>query len=123
MNLNDPGAWVKQDLGTTVNAGDTLAVMFSAMGGDQFTTKAGMIDVSFLIGSTEYSQTFDLTSTHAVNTWGALTLTKIIGVSGNLSVIFRNHYVEGDRLPYNWGPGNISRAWLDNVSDVSVTHP
>jgi hypothetical protein len=28
MNLNDSGAWVKQDLSTTVNVGDALSVTF-----------------------------------------------------------------------------------------------
>ncbi|MCX6876572.1 MAG: DUF6288 domain-containing protein [Verrucomicrobia bacterium] len=120
MNLCDQGGWVKQDLGTTVNTGDTLAVTFHVMVDKIFTDPRSAMDAAFVVGSTEYGQTFD-TSNQAANAWVPITLTKTIAVSGKLSVIFRNHGIEADRAPYPWGVGNISRAWLDNISNVSVT--
>ena len=100
MNLNDGGGWVKQDLGTTVNAGDILSVTFSVMSD----TAPGQIAAAFLVGGTPtvYSQTF--TNPQNAGTWVSYTLTDTIGTSGNLSIEFSN--VSG-------------RLWLDNVSNVT----
>ena len=102
MNLNDGGGWVKQNLGTSVTAGDTLAVTFQVMSD----TAAGQIAVEFQVGAgpTVYTQTFNNPQNNG--TWVSYTLTKTVGVSGNLSVKFSN--VSG-------------RLWLDNISDVTVT--
>ena len=100
MNLNDGGGWVKQDLGTTVNAGDTLSVTFEVMSDNA----PGVIAATFLVGTgpTAYSQTF--TNPQNAGTWVSYTLTDTIGTSGNLSIEFST--VSG-------------RLWLDNVSNVS----
>ena len=103
-NLNGDGTgWIRQDLGTTVNAGDTLAVTFHVMSD----TAAGQIAAAFQVGAgpTEYSQTFNNPQNN--NTWVSYTLTQTIAVSGNLSLKFSN--VSG-------------RLWLDNVGNVSVTN-
>ena len=101
-HLNDSGGWIKQDLGTTVNVGDTLSVTFQVMSD----TAQGQIAAAFQIGTgpTVYSQTF--TNPQNNGTWVPYTLTKTIGVSGNLSVKFTQ--VSG-------------RLWLDNISAVTVT--
>jgi hypothetical protein len=101
VNLNDSGGWVKQDLQTTVNAGDTLSVTFYVMSD----TAPGQIAASFLVGDgpTEYSQTFD--NPQNSGTWVPYTLTQTIADSGNLSLQLSQ--VSG-------------RVWLDNVSNVSV---
>ena len=105
MNLNDTGGWVKQDLGTTVNVGDTLSVTFSVMSDSEF----GAIDASFLVGPTPavYHLNFDTSDNgHSLNTWYNYTFTTApITEAGNLSLQFSQ--VSG-------------RLWLDNVSDVSV---
>ncbi len=100
MNLNDGGGWVKQNLGTTVTVGDTLAVTFHVMSD----TAPGEMTATFTVGATEYSQNFINPQNNG--TWVPYTLTKTIGVSGNLSVKFT--HVSG-------------RLWLDNISDVTVT--
>jgi len=101
MNLNDSGGWVKQDLGTAVNAGDTLSVTFQVMSD----TAQGQIAAALLVGTgpTVYSQTF--TNPQNSGTWVSYTLTDTIGTSGNLSLEFSN--VSG-------------RVWLDNVSNVTA---
>ena len=102
VNLNDAGAWVKQDLGTAVNAGDILSVTFNVMSD----TAPGEIAAAFLVGDgpTEYSQTFNNPQNNG--TWVPYTLIKTIEVSGNLSLRCSN--VSG-------------RVWIDNISNVSVT--
>jgi len=103
-NLVDTGRAITQNLGATVNAGDTLSVTFQVMR-DQY--GSGLLQASFLVGTTEYSQTFD-TSTQTTGAWVPLTLNQTIptGVSGNLSLRF----------------GNVSgrAGWLDNIGNVSV---
>ena len=103
MNLNDSGGWVKQDLGTTVHAGDTLAVTFHVMSD----TAPGQITATFTVGSTDYSQTFS--NPQNKGTFASYTLTKTVGagVSGNLSVKFTQA---------------SGRLWLDNISNVSWTY-
>ena len=103
MNLNDSGGWVKQDLGTTVHAGDTLAVTFHVMSD----TAPGQITATFTVGSTDYSQTFSNPQNNG--TFASYTLTKTVGagVSGNLSVKFTQA---------------SGRLWLDNISNVSWTY-
>jgi hypothetical protein len=105
-NMTDSGFDVlTQDLLTSVNAGDTLSVTFY-VARDSY--GAGVLQASFLVGATEYSQTFNTTN-QTVNTWRSYTLTNTIatGGSGNLSLKFSN--VSG------------RAGWLDNVSDVRVT--
>jgi len=104
-NMTDPGFDVMtQDLHTTVNAGDTLSVTFYVC---RDSNGSGVLQASFLVGATAYSQTFD-TSTLTVNTWTTLKLAQTIptGVSGNLSLKFSN--VSG------------RAGWLDNVGNVKV---
>jgi len=109
FNLNGSGAWIKQNLGEPVNAGDTLSVTFQVMSD----TLPGKVAASFLVatteGTTEYSATFNNPQNNGV--WVPYTLTQTIAVSGNLSVKFSN---VGDT-------GVSDRLWLDNVSNVSVT--
>ena len=100
FNLNGSAAWIHQDLGTTVNAGDTLAVTFYLMSD----TAPGQVTATFTVGSTDYSQTFSNPQNNG--TWVPYTLTQTVGVSGNLSLKFTT--VSG-------------RAWLDNVGNVSET--
>ena len=105
-NMTDAGYDVMtQDLHTSVNAGDTLAVTFQVMR-DQY--GSGLLQASFLVGATEYGQTYD-TCTQTVGAWVTLTLNQTIpaGVSGNLSLRFSN--VSG------------RAGWLDNIGNVSVT--
>ncbi len=93
-----------QDLHTSVNAGDSLAVTFQVMR-DQY--GSGLLQASFLVGSTEYGQSFD-TSTQTAGAWVPLTLNQTIptGVTGNLSLRFSN--VSG------------RAGGLDNIGNVSV---
>jgi hypothetical protein len=65
------------------------------------------LQASFLVGATEYGQTYD-TSTQTVGAWVPLTLNRTIsaGVAGNLSLRFSN--VSG------------RAGWLDNIGNVSV---
>ena len=101
-NLNGDGTgWINQDLGTTVNAGDTLSVAFHVMSD----SAPGVIAAAFLVGAglIVYSQTFNNPQNNG--TWVSYTLTRTIAVSGNLSLRFSN--VSG-------------RIWLDNISNVNV---
>jgi hypothetical protein len=103
-NMTDPGLDVlTQDLLTPVNAGDTLSVTFYVC---RDVKGAGVLNASFLVGSTPYSQTFD-TTPQTVKTWKSYTLTQKIGNSGNLSLLFSN--VCG------------VAGWLDNIGNVTVT--
>jgi len=103
---NWPGSIISQSLGSySFNVGYTLSVTFHVFR-ESYDITGGELKASFLVGSTEYSQTFD---TATQNTWQSYTLTKTIpaGVTGNLSIRFQN--VSG------------RAGWLDNVSDVTVT--
>jgi hypothetical protein len=103
MNLNDPGGWVKQDLGTTVNLGDILSVTFSVMSD----IAPGQIAASFLVGTgpTVYTQSF--INPQDNGTWVSYTLTTApITNAGNLSIQFMRE---------------SGRLWMDNVSNVTVT--
>ncbi|MEI6607473.1 MAG: Ig-like domain-containing protein, partial [Verrucomicrobiota bacterium] len=103
-NLNDSGVGVlTQDLLTSVGAGDTLTVTFF-VGRDS--GGSGVLQASFMIDGTAYSQNFD-TSTQTANTWKSYTLTKTIIGPGNLSLRFSNV------------SGHVS--WLDLVSNVTIT--
>jgi len=103
-NFTDPGFDVlTQDLLTPVNAGDTLSVTFYVC---RDVKGAGVLNASFLVGETPYSQTFD-TTPQTTNTWKSYTLTQKIGNSGNLSLCFSNVC------------GVV--GWLDNIGTVTVT--
>ncbi|MEI6606825.1 MAG: cadherin-like domain-containing protein, partial [Verrucomicrobiota bacterium] len=103
-NLNDSGVGViTQNLLTSVGAGDTLTVTFF-VGRDS--GGSGVLQASFMIDGTAYSQNFD-TSTQTANTWQSYTLTKTIIEPGNLSLRFSNV------------SGHVS--WLDLVSNVTIT--
>jgi|GEM_PF-2387997 len=107
-NMTDSGNDVlTQDLGSySFNVGDTLSVTFYVL---RDSYGSGVLQASFLVGGTRYSQTFD-TSTQTVNTWVPLTLTQTIGAAvtaADLQLQFAN---VSDRA-----------GWLDNVSDVTVT--
>lgn len=102
-NMNDAGYGVlTQDLKTSVNAGTTLSVTFHICK-DEY--GPGVLEASFMVGENAYSQIFD-TSSLAVNTWRSYTLTQTVGVSGHLSLRFKN--LSG------------RAGWLDNISDVSL---
>ena len=94
-----------QNLQTTVYAGDTLSVTFYLLR-DAIGTQGGILQASFLVGATEYSQDFDTTE-KPLNTWEPYTLTQTITNTGNLSLRFKN--VSG------------RAGWLDNVSNVTYT--
>jgi hypothetical protein len=100
---DDPSQSITQDLLTTVNAGDTLAMTFYV--GREKSTVGGVISATFIVGTTPYTFDFDATGL-APDTWQSYTLTKTIGNSGNLSLKFKR--VSG-------------RPWLDKISDVTVT--
>ena len=103
-NLNDSGVGVlTQNLLTSVGAGDTLTVTFF-VGRDS--GGSGVLQASFMIDGTAYSQNFD-TSTQTASTWQSYTLTKTIIEPGNLSLRFSNV------------SGHVS--WLDLVSNVTIT--
>jgi hypothetical protein len=110
-NLNGSGIWIKQDLGSSVNAGDTLSVTFQLMSDNL----PGEVTAEFQVGTgptpTVYSQTF--TSPQNNGTWVTYTLTKTVeaGVSGNLVL----------KLTNTGGAGVNDRSWIDNISNVSVT--
>jgi hypothetical protein len=108
-NFNGSGIWIKQDLGSSVNEGDTLSVTFQLMSD----TLPGEVTAEFQVGTgpTVYSQTF--TSPMDNGTWVTYTLTKTVGagVSGNLVLKFSNTGVKDVN----------DRSWLDHVSNVSVT--
>jgi len=105
-NMTDAGYDVlTQNLGSqTFSAGDTISVTFYVC---RDSLGSGVLQASFLVGATTYSQTFD-TSTQAVNTWQSYTLTATIptAVTANLSLKFSN--VSG------------RAGWLDNVGNVGV---
>jgi hypothetical protein len=105
--MSDAGADIlTQDLKTSVSAGDTLSVTFYVC---RDSRGGGVLQVSFLNGTTPYSQTFDTTSQTA-NTWKSYTCTQTIptgAASGNLSLRFSN--VSG------------RAGWLDLISDVTLT--
>ena len=103
-NMMNSNNWVNQSLGSqSFSAGETISVTFYLC---RDITGSGILQASFIVGATTYSQTFDLTS-QTVNTWQGYTLTKTIptAVTANLSLKFSN--VSG-------------KGWLDNISNVSV---
>ena len=105
-NVTDAGFDViTQNLGSnSFNAGDTISVTFYVC---RDSYGSGVLQASFLVGATTYSQTFDTTN-QAVNTWQSYTLTQTIpaAVTANLSLRFSN--VSG------------RAGWLDNISNVGV---
>ncbi|MEI7955305.1 MAG: Ig-like domain-containing protein [Verrucomicrobiota bacterium] len=96
---------VTQDLGATVNAGDTLSMTFS--GGKSKAGLGGKFTASFVVGATEYTSSEFDTALQANDTWQSYSFSTPITNTGNLSIKFS--YVSGNR------------PWLDNVSNVSVT--
>jgi hypothetical protein len=102
-NLSDPGNTFYQNLGVSVNSGDTLAVTFYA--GRENGRVGGVMAATFLVDGTPYTETFDTTGL-TEGTWQSYTLTKTIANSGALTLQFSN--VSG-------------RPWLDNISNISVT--
>ncbi|MCX6876575.1 MAG: Ig-like domain-containing protein [Verrucomicrobia bacterium] len=100
---DNPSESITQDLLTTVNSGDTLAVTFYV--GREKSNVGGVIAATFIVGTTPYTFDFDATGL-APDTWAPYTLTKTIGNSGNLSLKFKR--VSG-------------RPWLDKISNVTVT--
>ena len=102
-NLTDPGNTFYQNLGVSVNSGDTLAVTFYA--GRENGRVGGVMAATFLVDGTPYTETFDTTGL-TPGTWQNYTLTKTIANSGALTLRF----------------SNVSdRPWLDNISNISVT--
>jgi len=102
-NLTDPGNTFYQNLGVSVNSGDTLAVTFYA--GRENGRVGGVMAATFLVDGTPYTENFDTTGL-TPGTWQSYTLTKTIANSGALTLRF----------------SNVSdRPWLDNISNISVT--
>jgi hypothetical protein len=102
-NLTDPGNTFYQNLGVSVNSGDTLAVTF--YGGRENGRVGGVMAATFLVDGIPYTETFDTTGL-APGTWQSYTMTKTIANSGALTLRF----------------SNVSdRPWLDNISNISVT--
>jgi hypothetical protein len=127
LNLSDQGSWIEQDSGVSVEAGSTLSLTFSAFREDIFKSPnngKGALDATFLVGSTKYTERFDL-SGDARDTWITKTFTKKIANSGNLSIRFSHVDAAstGDRITTanaNNGPGEIGRVAIDKVSNISV---
>jgi uncharacterized repeat protein (TIGR02543 family) len=105
VNLESWLVSVTQDLGTTVNAGDTLSMTFS--GGRAKGQAGGKFTATFKVGTTEYTSSEFDTSLLANDTWQSYPFTTQIANTGNLSIKFS--YVSGNR------------PWLDKVSNVSRT--
>ena len=127
LNFNDKGSWIEQDLGVAVDAGSTLSMTFSTFRADVFKSPnagQGKLEVAFQVGTTKYTERFDL-SGDAKDTWVTKTLTKKIGDAGNLSIKFSHVDIAstGDRVTTsnaNIGPGEIGTVAIDKVSNVSV---
>ncbi|MCE9610256.1 MAG: hypothetical protein K8R23_08700 [Chthoniobacter sp.] len=127
LNLSDQGSWIEQDLGVAVDAGSTLFLTFSTLREDIFKSPnggQGALEASFLVGSTKYTERFDL-SGDAKDTWITKTLAKKIANAGNLSLRFSHVDTAstGDRVTTsnaNLRPGEIGRVAIDKVSNVSV---
>jgi len=128
LNLSDPGAWIAQDMGTSVNAGSTLSLTFSTLRENIYKSPnggQGKLDVSLLVGSQTYTQRFDL-SGDTKDTWITKTFSQQIANTGNLTIKFAHVDIAsvGDRITTwntNNGPGDIGRVQIDAVSNVSVT--
>ena len=128
LNLSDPGAWIAQDLGTSVNAGSTLSLTFSTLREDIYKSPnggQGKLDVSLLVGAATYTQRFDL-SGDTKDTWITKTFSQQIATTGNLTIKFAHVDIAGvgDRITTwntNNGPGDIGRVQIDAVSNVSVS--
>lgn len=102
---------ITQNLGTTVNAGDTLTLIFS--GGrakvGSTTENGGVFNATIIVDTTDYPMGTSVDTTGLMNnTWQSYTNTAIISNSGNLSVRFDP--VSG-------------QAWLDNVTGVKRVEP
>ena len=127
LNLSDQGSWIEQDLGVSVDAGSTLSLTFSTLREDLFKSPnggKGEFEASFMVGTTKYTERFDL-SGDAKDTWVTKTFTKKINNTGNLSIRFSHVDTAstGDRITIanaNNGPGEIGRVAIDKVSNVSV---
>ena len=127
LNLSDQGSWIEQDLGVSVEAESTLSVTFSTLREDLFKSPnggQGAFEASFMVGTTKYTERFDL-SGDAKDTWVTKTFTKKIENTGNLSIRFSHVDTAstGDRITIanaNNGPGEIGRVAIDKVGNVSV---
>ena len=127
LNLSDQGSWIEQDLGVSVEAESTLSVTFSTLREDLFKSPnggQGAFEASFMVGTTKYTERFDL-SGDAKDTWVTKTFTKKIENTGNLSIRFSHVDAAstGDRITIsnaNNGPGQIGRVAIDKVGNVSV---
>lgn len=98
---------LSQDLLTTVNAGDTLTLIFR--GGNAPSGGAsggGVFSATFNVGGTLYTTNFDTTTN--VSTWETFTLEHTITNTGNLSIAFDD--VSGN-------------PWLDTIGNVSIPEP
>ena len=110
LTYNNAGA--QQNLNTLVSNGDTLSVSFSL----GLSSQAWSLDGSrvkgnayFLVDSTRYNMSFDLTGQTA-GVWVPFTFTQTITNSGNLSLGFQN-----------LGVANNYYTSLDGVSNVTLT--
>jgi len=127
LNLSEQGSWIEQDLGVSVDAGSTLSLTFSTLREDIFKSPnggKGAFEASFMVGTTKYTERFDL-SGDAKDTWVTKTFTKKITNAGSLSIRFSHVDVAstGDRITIanaNNGPGEIGRVAIDKVSNISV---
>lgn len=97
---------IYQDLGLTVNEGETLEVSFSggrALDG-KVVSGGGVIEATFIVGSTRYSASFD-TSTLPADSWQQYTHSVTVTNSGVVRVEFQR--LSGEPL-------------IDAVSDVKI---
>jgi hypothetical protein len=97
---------IYQDLGLTVNEGETLEIAFSggrALDG-KVVSGGGVIEASFLVGSTRYSSLFD-TSELPADSWQTFTHSATVSNSGVLRVEFQR--LSGE-------------PFIDAVSDVKI---
>ena len=104
-----------------------MSLTFSTLREDLFKSPnggQGAFEASFMVGTTKYTERFDL-SGDAKDTWVTKTFTKKIENTGNLSIRFSHVDTAstGDRITIanaNNGPGEIGRVAIDKVGNVSV---
>lgn len=105
--MNGNSGSIRQDLNTTIGAGDTLSVTFyggRARSGVS-TATGGVFNASFVVGTTKYTIPVN-TTTLANNAWQAFTLTQTVTNGGKLALEFSA--VSGS-------------PWLDNIGSVSIS--
>lgn len=116
MSQSADGVWsglmnklgtISQNLGVTIDAGDTLEVSFYAGRSPVSTSSSGggEIECAFIIDGTRYPMSVDTTAL-AEDTWQLYTHTKTVSNTGNLVLEFKN--VNG-------------KTWIDDIGYIQVT--